>query len=309
MDSRALRYFSVAYEERSLTAAARRCFIAQPSISSAVSALERELGTTLFIRNKKGVSPTQAGDELYLRSRRILNEMEAVSEHFRKPAKKRNFSLGLMRALDIPRTMALLKPLTAAPDLHLHLVAAEAACDARIISKLMLHDTETFFPFWTERYVVALPPAHELTFKPRLTVSDLSDVRLIQRCHCEYADVVARTGARIQTVAVAESEEWALALVRAGVGVAIVPEGVTRTASDIAIREIEDLDVTRQVGLAYGGSGSPTEDIQRLLDAFGIATHGPAELEVSKRLKGKPRRATQRKRDRASRGRPSRKPH
>jgi hypothetical protein len=53
MDIRELRYFNAVFRERNLTAAARRCFISQPSISAAIANLEAELGTTLFIRHKK----------------------------------------------------------------------------------------------------------------------------------------------------------------------------------------------------------------------------------------------------------------
>ncbi len=59
MDIRELRYFAAVFAERNLTAAARRCFISQPSISAAITNLEAELGTTLFIRHKKGVAPTK----------------------------------------------------------------------------------------------------------------------------------------------------------------------------------------------------------------------------------------------------------
>jgi DNA-binding transcriptional LysR family regulator len=46
MDIRELRYFAAVFRERNLTAAARRCFISQPSISAAITNLEAELGTT-----------------------------------------------------------------------------------------------------------------------------------------------------------------------------------------------------------------------------------------------------------------------
>ena len=44
-----------------------------------------------------------------------------------------------------------------------------------------------------------------------------------------------------------------MALVAAGVGIAIVPEGVAKGVSDIAVREIE-VKVKREVGLAYRAS-------------------------------------------------------
>ena len=44
-----------------------------------------------------------------------------------------------------------------------------------------------------------------------------------------------------------------MALVAAGVGIAIVPEGVAKANPDVAIREIE-VKVRREVGLAYRAS-------------------------------------------------------
>jgi DNA-binding transcriptional LysR family regulator len=122
--------------------------------------LEEELGTDLFIRHKKGVSRTASADELYPLARRLTGEAEAVRRLFKKPPPERKLTLGLMRALYISRMLTLLKPLTAMADLRLKLVGADEACDARLISRIMLRDNENFVPLWTERYVVALPPAH-----------------------------------------------------------------------------------------------------------------------------------------------------
>ena len=65
MDIRELRYFAAVYRERNLTAAARVCFVSQPSISTAITHLETELGTTLFIRHKKGVAPTASAEQFH----------------------------------------------------------------------------------------------------------------------------------------------------------------------------------------------------------------------------------------------------
>ena len=58
-------------------------------------------------------------------------------------------------------------------------------------------------------------------------------------------------------VARAESEEWALALVAAGVGVAIVPAGVVGADPQIAARPLVDVALTRQVGLALPPRPAP----------------------------------------------------
>ena len=262
MDIRELRYFSAVFAERNLTAAARRCFISQPSISAAITNLEAELGTTLFIRHKKGVAPTAAAEQFHAVARRILDEADAAKNLFRKPAGKQTLTLALMRTLDVARTIALLKPLTASPDVALRLVGASAAADARIVSRNIAKADEHFIPLWTERYVAALPPSHPLTLKDRLKTSDLAGVPMIDRCHCERSDFFAKHARpKREPAAIAESEDWAMALVAAGVGVAIVPEGVARTAVDVAVRPI-DVDVKREVGLAYSTKRAPSDALQ-----------------------------------------------
>src|SRR6266700_3766237 len=264
MDIRELRYFSAVFRERNLTAAAKRCFISQPSISAAITNLEAELGTALFIRHKKGVAPTEAAEQFHAVARRIIDEADAAKNLFRKPATRNALTLGLMRTLDRPRTIALLKPLTGTADIALRLVGVDEPSDARIVSKNLLRADERFVPLWVERYVAALPPAHPLTLKDRLRTSDFAGVAMIDRCHCEQSEFFARTAQPREPVAIAESEDWAMALVAAGVGVAIVPEGVARAHPDVVVREIE-VDVKRQVGLAYSAARPPSEVLQSFI--------------------------------------------
>src|SRR6266568_8687311 len=228
MDIRELRYFAAVFSERNLTAAAKRCFISQPSISAAITNLEAELGTTLFIRHKKGVAPTASAEQFHTVARRIIDDADAARNLFRKPSTRRQLTLGLMRMLDMPRTIALLKPLTGTADVALRLVGIKEKADARIISKNIIAANEHFIPLWSERYVAALPPSHPLTLKERLRTEDFAGVAMIDRCHCEQSEFFKRTTPPRKPVAIAESEDWAMALVAAGVGVAMVPEGVAR---------------------------------------------------------------------------------
>lgn len=59
-----LRYFKTIAEHGSMTAAAKALNVSQPTITVAVKNLERELGTTLLLRNRDGVTLTETGHEL-----------------------------------------------------------------------------------------------------------------------------------------------------------------------------------------------------------------------------------------------------
>jgi len=54
-------YFLALCDERSFTRAAKRCGVAQPSLTSAIKELENECGGRLFDRNKSSVDLTKLG--------------------------------------------------------------------------------------------------------------------------------------------------------------------------------------------------------------------------------------------------------
>ena len=61
MDIRQLRYVVAIAEEGSLSAAAQRVNVAQPSLSQHIITVEKDLGVTLFNRSPRGMTLTQSG--------------------------------------------------------------------------------------------------------------------------------------------------------------------------------------------------------------------------------------------------------
>src|ERR1700709_1819130 len=98
MELRELGYFLAVYEERSVSAAARRSYVSQPSVSEALGNLEHELATRLFVRHRKGATPTAAGEQLYPIAQRLVAEARGLPALF-QPAPRRRLTGGLMRSL------------------------------------------------------------------------------------------------------------------------------------------------------------------------------------------------------------------
>ncbi len=71
-----LKYVISVAENGSFSRAAKELYIAQPSLSNQIKALEEELGTPLFIRMHHNLKLTEAGHDFVLYSKRILNEMD-----------------------------------------------------------------------------------------------------------------------------------------------------------------------------------------------------------------------------------------
>ena len=84
MDIRQLRYFIAIAEEGSLSAAAQRVNVAQPSLSQHVIALERALNVQLLDRSPKGVSLTQSGQLLLTHARSIVAALDLATQEVRQ---------------------------------------------------------------------------------------------------------------------------------------------------------------------------------------------------------------------------------
>src|SRR5690606_26543869 len=80
MELRQLQYFVAMYEEGSVTRASRRLNIVQPAISQQLAKLEEELGTSLFNRTPRGITPTPTGDDAYRHFLPILHELERARQ-------------------------------------------------------------------------------------------------------------------------------------------------------------------------------------------------------------------------------------
>ena len=76
MNERQLRYFLAVVDEGSVTAAAERLRVAQPSVSQAVRGFEAELGIQLFHRVGRGLRLSTAGHALIGPARQVLRAIE-----------------------------------------------------------------------------------------------------------------------------------------------------------------------------------------------------------------------------------------
>lgn len=258
MDLRELRYFESTYELESISAAAKHCFVSQPSISAAIQNLEHYLGEALFVRHTRGVTPTDAGHRLYPLSKQITGQARSIKQLFQQKAAIQPFRLGVVPALGASRMSHLIKEIIDSVDgLELTLVDAEKrACEARIISSNMVKPGEIFMPFWRDEFMMALPPGHSLSYKSELELEDLDGLNFILRSPSlvtrtlmrvmEPKDIKMNIRARIKTV------EYAVELVAAGVGAAVVPDHPSFfNTQQVPLLKIKGMQFDRVIGLAW----------------------------------------------------------
>ena len=83
MDIRVLRYFLMVAKEQSFTKGAEQLHITQPTLSRQLAALEKELGTPLFIRSGRTITLTDEGILLKRRALEIIDLEERTIDEIR----------------------------------------------------------------------------------------------------------------------------------------------------------------------------------------------------------------------------------
>lgn len=84
-----LRYAHAVAASGSVSEAARRLFVTQPTMTEAVRALEEELRVAVFTRSSRGISVTHEGEEFLGLARQILDDVARIQEKYTGKAVRR----------------------------------------------------------------------------------------------------------------------------------------------------------------------------------------------------------------------------
>ncbi|RNF52576.1 LysR family transcriptional regulator [Marinomonas hwangdonensis] len=273
MDIRSLRYFIAVYEERSLSAAAKRCFVAQPSISTTIAQLEDDLGTKLFLRHSKGVSPTDSGSQLYPHACKMVSDLSAMRSLFTDTLTPLALSISLTPFLSGALISQVIKTmLDEVSGLTLKLVDESESADLRFTCQRYATDEDVFYPLWEDDYVIAMPLDHWLADFASLSIKQIDKQPFISRTPCDILEswnyLMQKQELTTDVRAQVKTEEYALDLVAAGLGISLIPEHSARGRSDLCLRPLNDVKLKRVVGLAHKKERSfPAHLINTILTA------------------------------------------
>ena len=251
MNLRQLRYFVAVAQEQHFGRAARRLHVSQPPLSQQIKALEEELGCQLFARTTRRVELTAAGEALFGRAERLLEDLEAAVAHTREVERGH---AGLVRASFVgSATYDLLPTLVRTvreelPAVELHIESErltpeqeDALVDGRVdLAVLSVRDEGSLSPqleiHARQRVplIVALDRNHRLARRRSVRVGELAAETFLMhpaggrsvlhqtvRALCREAGFQPR-------VAHAEVRETvtAVSLAAAGMGVAVLPGSI-----------------------------------------------------------------------------------
>src|SRR5688572_29345002 len=134
-DLRDIRYFAAVAELGSLTKAAEKLRVSQPTLSHAIARLEEALGGPLWQRvpnRRTAVVPTELGRRVLERGRRALSELDALAEDaaLLRGLKAGALHVGAVQSLAatlVPRWVASFAEAYPGIALDLPLITSEAA--------------------------------------------------------------------------------------------------------------------------------------------------------------------------------------
>ena len=93
MDIKQLNYLDALVRTKNYTRAAKELYISQPSLSIAIKNFEKEVGFKIFERSIDGIILTEQGEELYQKSKHLLNGFSYVEEEIERIKNRGNEQL------------------------------------------------------------------------------------------------------------------------------------------------------------------------------------------------------------------------
>lgn len=245
MEIRHLKHFLAIVKSGSFTQGARDAHVSQPAISASIAKLEEELNTKLLNRNKKSVTLTPEGEKLKKSAELVVNELNAIRTRFSDESSPIVLRIWVAPTFTSDVFTPLLTELSRNIS-NLSLKIIEASPD-QIIDALRNGKCDLGFTveydgghqiagikvnvISEEAYGVAAPDGHPFTKQNSIELKDITDAPFIARTHCEYRNAVLmrlkNANLNLNIKHRTDQDIRALALVKAGLGVTIVPESLT----------------------------------------------------------------------------------
>lgn len=187
-----LEYMVALAEEKSFSAAAKRLYISQPSLSQSVKSLEQQLGVELLRRTTSEMSFTYAGEEFVDTARKIL---DLKNRYIAKINDINNLQAGKLTigvpnyrgAIILPQTLPLFSQkypkvtisVIETTSSSLEELTAKGRTDISILQLPISSKNLSYEYITTEKLLLAAPPGHNVCHKYQESKQDFSHLPTI----------------------------------------------------------------------------------------------------------------------------------
>ena len=289
---RDLRYFTAVAEELHFRKAAERLFVSQPVLSRQIARLEQDLKARLFIRDRRSVQLTSAGEALLHHTRHLLENWDAATKEVTTLARKEQSVLVIGLQTGVGRGM--LHTLTQAlnaiqwrPELHQvawndATAGVEAGdCDAGFAwLGTTINPRCDYVVVAEEPIMLAVNSQHRLAGRRQASFAEVSNEPLValpesaKELRSFWLAEHARHGSPAPIACEAATADEALENVAAGTGSVFISAGnsVLYAREGVHFLDVPDLPPAR---LAFLWRAGDTRDVIRVA-ASALQQHGDA---------------------------------
>lgn len=247
MDIHQFEYVMAIAEEKSFSAAAKKLYISQPSLSQYIMRLEKQLGIKLFDRTANPLVLTFAGEKYLESAKNILNlenrlrrELGDIADSKKGrltigiPIPTENYILPLLLPefhKQFPGIEIVIKEHSSA---HLEELLIEAKVDIALLYLPVQNKEILYEPISVEKVFLIAPPASELEEQKRLEFSYLENKNFIllkrgKRMRFVADEIFKHAEFRPNILLEVGSSDTAYRLSAAGMGFTFISENVIRS--------------------------------------------------------------------------------
>ena len=284
MEMHQIRYFLAVCDKGAFTRAAQFVYVSQPSLTQAIKKLEDELGGELFKRDRSGCQLTPLGRLLEPNLRQIFRETQAVKAEAIRFTRLNTVPLriGLMATIGGQRLSPILAEYQQeCPHIELELIvdgessllkqldegeldlviSAPTASLGELFQKAMLYE---------ERYVVAFGTRHRFNRLEQINLKTLQSEPYLDRLHCELREKLKSAckdqGVDLYAAYRSNNEEWILNMVRAEIGIALMPEfTLPLNDNSVKYRYLTEPEISRKIYAIYTQPMSTKPELRALI--------------------------------------------
>lgn len=281
MNLQQLYYFKTIAEMEHYTKAAEKLLISQPSLSYAMSELERELGAPLFVKHGRNVTLTKFGKVFLEYVGRSLSELENGK---RQVAQMLDPNAGTviisyassMGASFVPYIISVFyeqennsairfvfeqRPTPETVELF-----RSGSIDLGFGSRISTPDM-VFHPVYREEMVVVVPLSHPLANRKSIDLREIAKEKLVtwnKNCASrgEIEDLYKKVGVTPEIAFEVQDEAMITGIVSRGMGIGIVPKLIGTPYQNVKMLEIENFELHRTMYMIWPSHGyfSPAAD-------------------------------------------------
>lgn len=270
MDISQLQYFLVVAKEEHITKASEILNLSQSALSRSINSLEREIGLSLFDREKRSIKLNKYGKVFLKDAQRVVKQIEETQDNLEKLSRGKSLdtiSINFIHSLGlsyIPKLLGDFKETGVDCNISLNESKADVATNNLLNRKTdFVFGTEydlfsdlIYIPLFSEKIMLIASDQHRFSNMDIISLEELSKENFIHyNMHTSLRRLIDTTfieknmdlnilyeGLEVNSI---------IGLVAANMGVALVPESCVKNISNINEIRINELNLNRTIYFIY----------------------------------------------------------